>query len=239
MAFGWICISRNIQECDLWTDDEPFDRRSAWIDLLLMANHEDKKIIFDGNPVVVHRGQRITSIRKLSERWHWSRTKVTKFLDVLEYEERITRISDTKKTLLTIVKYDDYQSLDAEKSHRKATEKPQKSTNNNDNNENNDKSILSPSAKTKPERNIIPPTVEMVKAYCDQRRNGIDAQRFIDYYSTRGWMLGKAKMKDWQAAVRTWEGNQKVVKPNSMTQMMTNPTTDDDLAELERRLIAN
>ena len=69
-----------------------------------------------------------------------------------------------------------------------------------------DKSI---SKKKSPERLTIPPTVEMVKAYCEERKNGIDAQHFIDFYESRGWMIGKVKMKDWQAAVRTWEGKRK------------------------------
>lgn len=52
-----------------------------------------------------------------------------------------------------------------------------------------------------------PPTIEEVQSYCQERKNGIDAESFIDYYTARNWMLGKVKMKDWKAAVRTWERN--------------------------------
>lgn len=53
-----------------------------------------------------------------------------------------------------------------------------------------------------------PPTVDEVAAYCQQRGNGIDAQHFIDYYAARGWQYkGGTRMKDWRAAVRTWERN--------------------------------
>lgn len=55
----------------------------------------------------------------------------------------------------------------------------------------------------------IPPTVEQVEAYCAERDNNIDAQSFVDFYESKGWLIGKAKMKDWQAAVRTWEKNKK------------------------------
>lgn len=55
------------------------------------------------------------------------------------------------------------------------------------------------------QRNTIPPKVEWVEEYCEQRNNGIDAQQFMDHYESNGWMVGKNKMKDWQAAVRTWE----------------------------------
>lgn len=54
-----------------------------------------------------------------------------------------------------------------------------------------------------------PPTLKDVEEYCQSRNNGIDAQHFIDYYTARGWMVGKNKMKDWKAAVRTWESRNK------------------------------
>lgn len=52
---------------------------------------------------------------------------------------------------------------------------------------------------------FTPPTIEEVQAYCRERQNNVDPQRFIDYYEARGWLIGKNKMKDWKAAVRTWE----------------------------------
>jgi hypothetical protein len=54
---------------------------------------------------------------------------------------------------------------------------------------------------------FVPPTLEEVKAYCLERKNGVDAARFVDYYTANGWLVGKNKMKDWKAAVRTWERN--------------------------------
>lgn len=54
---------------------------------------------------------------------------------------------------------------------------------------------------------FAPPTLEEVKEYCRERGNGVDAQRFLDFYEMKGWMVGKNKMKDWKAAVRTWERN--------------------------------
>lgn len=60
-------------------------------------------------------------------------------------------------------------------------------------------------SEVKPRSVFKPPTLEEVKEYCFERNNGIDAQQFIDFYSSKGWMIGKNKMKDWKAAVRTWE----------------------------------
>jgi len=51
------------------------------------------------------------------------------------------------------------------------------------------------------------PTYDEVADYCLERRNGIEAAAFMDYYDSVGWMVGKKPMKDWRAAVRTWERN--------------------------------
>lgn len=66
--------------------------------------------------------------------------------------------------------------------------------------------------------NFIPPTVEEVAAYCRERKNKVDPNRFVDFYSMKGWMVGKSKMKDWKAAVRTWEHNSKTGKPATAPQ---------------------
>ena len=54
-------------------------------------------------------------------------------------------------------------------------------------------------------KRFTPPTVDEVKAYCQERNNNVDAERFIDYYSSKGWIVGKSPMKDWKATVRNWE----------------------------------
>lgn len=52
---------------------------------------------------------------------------------------------------------------------------------------------------------FIPPTLEQVQAYCLERNNLVDPNKWFDFYQSKGWMVGKNKMKDWKAAVRTWE----------------------------------
>ena len=54
---------------------------------------------------------------------------------------------------------------------------------------------------------FIPPSVDEVREYCDERGNDIDAQHFVDYYTARGWRLKNTPVKDWKACVRTWEKN--------------------------------
>ena len=72
--------------------------------------------------------------------------------------------------------------------------------------EDNEDSATPPPTRSK---RFIPPTVDEVRDYCLERGNSVDPQRFVDYYSSNGWMVGKTKMKDWKAAVRTWEQREK------------------------------
>jgi len=58
-------------------------------------------------------------------------------------------------------------------------------------------------------RIFIPPTIEEVNTYCKERKNQISANAFIDHYESKGWFIGKNKMNDWRAAVRTWENKKK------------------------------
>ena len=64
---------------------------------------------------------------------------------------------------------------------------------------------LRDSAKKVSATRFTPPTVEEVAAYCRERGNTVDAERFCDFYASKGWQVGKNTMKDWRAAVRTWE----------------------------------
>ena len=58
----------------------------------------------------------------------------------------------------------------------------------------------------KPKRKrFTPPTVSEVSDYCRERQNSVDPEKFVDYYESNGWKVGKNPMKDWKAAVRTWE----------------------------------
>lgn len=62
-----------------------------------------------------------------------------------------------------------------------------------------------PDEKRTQRKPFIPPTVEEVRAYCMERGNNVDPEGFVDFYDSKGWMIGKNKMKDWKSAVRTWE----------------------------------
>ena len=77
-------------------------------------------------------------------------------------------------------------------------------------------------------KRFTPPTLEEVTAYCEERQNGVDAQRFIDFYASKGWKVGNQGMKDWKACVRTWEQKnkqnfqQRNYKPEDTKSLYTN-----------------
>ena len=118
---GWIKIYRQIRNHWIWKDKEPFDKRSAWIDLLLSVNHKSKKIPFENDFIEIERGQTLTSIKQLAERWSWSRHKVSDYLNQLEQDTMIVQVRDTRKTLVSIVNYSKYQPALEEKDILKDT----------------------------------------------------------------------------------------------------------------------
>jgi hypothetical protein len=145
-VLGWIKLHRQIQKHWLWMSEKPFDKRSAWIDMLLMANHDNNKFVLGNELVEVKRGSFITSELKLMERWGWSKTKVRNFLDLLKRDSMIVKKSDRKKTTITIVNYSDYQDTQTtekpQEDHEETAKKPQEDINKNDKNDKNDKKLV-------------------------------------------------------------------------------------------------
>lgn len=71
----------------------------------------------------------------------------------------------------------------------------------------NDNDNVSDNVKNNKEGKKNKPTLEEVKLFCDERNNGVDPDKFFNYYESNGWKVGKNPMKDWKAAIRTWEKN--------------------------------
>lgn len=211
---GWIKTYRKLQDCWIWLDKEPFDRRSAWIDLLLTANHSDKKILFNGELITVKRGQILTSIRKLSEKWKWSYEKCTRFLKILESDGMLHKQSDNFRTLLTIVNYEVYQDVpNTNECTDKCTDKGTSRTRASEQSEHEqvtNKNVKNDKEWNKNEKNVknnifVPPTVDEVKEYLFSVGSSLDAESFVAFYESKGWMVGKNKMKSWKNAIVTWE----------------------------------
>ena len=196
---GWITLHRKFQDWEWYTAP---NHAFLFVHLLLKANHKSGK--WRGHNY--KRGDVLTSLSKLSEETGLSKQNIRTILKNLANTGEVNTLPNTKLTHLSVCKYDTYQNKDDQPNTPPNTELTQSqhspntvlTTNNNDNKE------------TKKQRNKIftPPQLHEVSQYCIERKNGIDAQKFIDHYSANGWMRGKNKIKDWKACVRTWEGNQ-------------------------------
>lgn len=107
------------------------------------------------------------------------------------------RLAD-EKPMVTEEKTNGYDG----ENHRLADEKPNVNVNVNVNDNVNEKENGNGNKK---KGRFAPPTVDEVAAYCQSRKNRVDPETFVDFYASKGWRVGKNPMKDWKAAVRTWE----------------------------------
>lgn len=121
------------------------------------------------------------------------------------------------------------KATESEEKQKKAKESKKKQTKDNkDKDKDNDKENniiplspngdIPPNGERPPEKRFVKPTVDEVRAYCAERGNRVDAQAFVDFYEAKGWKVGSSPMKDWKAAVRTWEqrdtAQRKPTRPN-------------------------
>lgn len=105
---GWIKVHRGIRSSWIWDFDNP-KMTMAWLDLLMMMNHSDKKIMVDSEPFLVKRGSRFTSITKLAERWKVTRVTARKWLEAFKKDGMVSTKVYRHGTLITVEKYSVYQ----------------------------------------------------------------------------------------------------------------------------------
>lgn len=99
---------------------------------------------------------------------------------------------------------------------------------------NKEKSADKPRKCSRTGKQFVPPTVDEVRAYCQERQNGIDPQRFVDYYTANGWVQGnKSKpIRDWKATVRYWESKRKDWNARSPDNMQSSSIDMDEVDRL-------
>ena len=264
---GWVKLHRKIIVSDIYQMPPLYLR--VFLRLLIEANHQDNEIPYreKGQSVVgkklIKRGERLTSVRDICKWVAWyergclkepNPKTIQNILDWLEENNMIEIYGakgNRKETLYTIVNYDTYQDKDSDKVTEKKqlgnsleTEKQQSlETNKNVKNDKNEKNINKEKENPKAKSiRFVPPSLEEVEAYCKSRNNKVDAGQFIDFYESKGWMVGKNKMKDWKASVRTWEKRDSQPKienkpTNKFNQFPQRTYTASDYADIERKLI--
>lgn len=105
---GWVKMHRAIMDHWLWSA-ERHSKQSAWVDLIMMVNHEDHDITIGNYKITIHEGQVWTSYKKLKERWQWSNDRLKGFVDMLVEEKMIAVHPTNTGTLITVLNYRKYQ----------------------------------------------------------------------------------------------------------------------------------
>ncbi len=107
---GWIKLYRTLREHWLWS--RPFSDGQAWIDLLLRANHAQRRIRAKSGFVTIERGQTLISTRNLAEEWGWSRGKVRRFIFRLKNDEMCSVNETSDGTIITLINYASGQDVE-------------------------------------------------------------------------------------------------------------------------------
>jgi len=187
---GWIKLHRQILEWEWYSDNNCF---RLFLHLLLKANHKEKR--FKGIELKV--GSIVTSRDLLARETGLTSQQIRTALTKLISTNEITSVTSSQGTIIQIVSYEKYQVSTNEITNEQPTSNQQSTTNNN----------------VKKEKKFIIPTFNDVLEYCMQNNLDVDGIKFINFYESKGWMVGKNKMKDWKAAIRTW------VKPKQQVEI--------------------
>jgi len=188
MGEGFITLHRSVQKHWIWQEPEAL---KFWIALLQEANWQEKKTMFNGSLLTVKRGELVFGRIKYSRLLNISEKKIRRYLDLLQKEQMIGQQKTNKYTLISITNYESYQN----EANKGPTKGQQRATS---------KQVNNKTIKGK-QNKFTPPKISEVQKYCAERKNEIDPESFVDFYLAKNWMVGSNKMRDWKAAVRTWE----------------------------------
>lgn len=211
---GWLKLYRKLIQKPIWKQSTP-EQKAILITILCMVNHEEQEWEWQGKKCVCQPGQVITSLEKIKKEAGKgiSIQNVRTALKRFEKLEFLTNESTKESRLITVLNWELYQSTENNQQSDQQTGNKDLTTNKNDKNDkNNKKNIYA---------HFTPPTLEEVISYCKERNNSVDPQKWYDFYESKGWMIGKNKMKNWKAAVRTWERGDNKPKQSKL-QDMTN-----------------
>ena len=192
MSEGFITLHRSVQKHWIW--DEP-EALKFWMALLMQANWEAKTTLFNKQLITVERGQVVFGRKVWSERLKISEMKLRRYLDQLKEEGMINQQTTSRYSLITVLNYNDHQSINQQTTSKQPARNQPVTTS---------KQVNNKTIKGK-QNKFTPPKISEVQKYCAERKNEIDPESFVDFYLAKNWMVGSNKMRDWKAAVRTWE----------------------------------
>ena len=190
---GYVKLNRNLLDWRWYRDANTI---RVFLHLLLSANFKDQPF----ENIIVRRGEVATSYGAIAEALHISARQARTAVTHLKVSGTVSVKQYSKFQVISIISWDLYQcAVSGTEAVKSQAEVSQKST--------NEECKESKKDSMPPRRTrFTPPTVEEVKAYCAERGNHVDADRFVDFYTANGWTQGRGKpIKDWKACVRTWE----------------------------------
>lgn len=202
---GWIKVHRIIKDHWIWEDPIKFQR---WITLLIDVNYTEGKMVLGNKLIKVKRGSSAKSLRTWSNLFRCGTKATLNFFELLENEGMITRSVIGKgkhsTTLINITNYEEYQTGEETLTNTLTNTQTRR-----------EQHTIEESKKEKivkkERKKFIPPSQEDVIIYlkkiglAEGRIAMVEAEKFIDHYKSNGWMVGgRAKMQDWNAAVRNW-----------------------------------
>ena len=207
---GFIALHRSLLEWEWYGDPNTV---AVFIYLLLQARFTDGQ--WRGRNIKA--GQVITGRDAIAQATGVSPRSVRTALQRLKATGTVTIVPTCHFSLITFVNWDFYQSVRQDSTskttsettiNRPANDQPATSQRPQRNQETTEEGNQGKKRERSATR-FTPPTVEEVSAYCRERNNRIDPQHFVDFYTARGWKAGNSAMRDWKAAVRTWEAREK------------------------------
>jgi hypothetical protein len=220
---NYIKIYRKMLDWEWYSD--PFTK-SLFLHLLVKANW--KKGVWKG--ITVERGQLITGRQTLAVETGIKESTIERHLKRLQKSGEIEQETNNKFRLITICKYDEYQAreneVEQQTDNKRTTNGQQTDTIEEGKEGKKEKKTTNSGVKER----FSPPNIQEVYDYCKERNNEVDHEKWFDYYTSKGWMIGKNKMKDWKAAVRTWERNS---KSDTLSQGKTKPMSARERDALE------
>jgi hypothetical protein len=200
---GWIKLHRACLDHWLFTEHRPLTRQEAWVRILMTVNYDHSKSLIKGQIYNCAPGQSLLSLEGWARKFVWSIQQVRTFFKLLELDGMIKIEGLQYTTRLTVCQWETYQGVvtDQQQTANKPLTDGQQAAN-------KPLTTTKEYKEYKEVNNIISkPTLLEIEEYCKERNNNVDASLFFDYYESKGWKVGKAPMKDWHAAVRTWERN--------------------------------
>ena len=203
---GYIKIHRKFRDWEWYSEPVVKD---VFLHLLITASWEDSR--YKGHEIKA--GQTIITVSGLANELGVSTRQVRTAMEKLESTGEITRKTTNRFTVVTVENWSlyqaDYDDDDKRMANKRQTDdkrtlyKEYKKTRIQENNNSARTRVSHGDGVSK----FVKPTLQEVKAYCIERGNDVDPERFINHYEANGWMVGRNKMKDWRAAVRNWERN--------------------------------